>query len=94
MTLSRAKAATVNLSLVYTEGYGDNSTLSVAVPNTGQTTITVPTRRSASSQDGLITVTINTGNRYRIGADNTNSTAIEPQTPSLPDSLESRRYRV
>ena len=85
VTLSRAEAATVNLSLAYTEGYGDNSTLSAAVPNTGRTTITVPTRRSASSQGGRITVTINTGNGYQIGADNTDSTAIErdPEPPGF-----------
>ena len=85
MTLSRAEAVTVNLSLVYTEGYGDNSTLSAAVPNTRRTTITVPTRRSASSQGGLITVTINAGNGYRIGANDTDSTAIErdPERPGF-----------
>ena len=85
MTLSRAEAATVNLSLAYTEGYGDNSALSAAVPNTGRTTITATTRRSASSLGGLITVTIKTGNGYRIGADKTASTAIErdPEPPSF-----------
>ena len=93
VTLSQTEAATVNLSLAYTEGYGDNSTLSTQVPSTGEITFTVPTRRSASPRDGLITVTINTGSEYQIGTNNTASTAIE-RDPEPPDSLEGRRYRV
>ena len=73
----------MNISLAYTERYGDNSTLSTSVPSTGEITFTVPTRRSASPRDGLITVTINTGSEYQIGTNNTASTAIErdPEPP-------------
>ena len=99
--LSRTIDTVVNLNVTFTNGYGQDHSAQVTITGSNQAGFTVQTSRSASSQHGVVTVTLEEGAGYVPGDPDTAHAGVSrrPEPPvfhSAPtvEPVSTTRIRV
>ena len=87
--LDKASTITVNLTYVWTGGYGNSPGDTLTFSSSDSETISIPTSVIDSTSDGSLTVTVTTGTGYRVGTTSSDTIIIsreidKPAQPTQP----------